>query len=139
MTDAGRERGSEVYAGIDVDGASAPPPRTPSSPSSPSSAYSSGRQGAALVGVAPFNRDSGALRGTRATWGGRAPVRTVLDMAALSAIRHNPPLKTFYARLRAAGKPPKVALVACSRKLLVILNAMLAHGTTWHHDVAVAA
>ncbi|MBM3413304.1 MAG: IS110 family transposase [Bacteroidetes bacterium] len=86
---------------------------------------------AALVGVAPLNRDSGTLRGRRAVWGGRAPVRAALYMAALSATRHNPILKTFYRRLRDAGKPPKVALVALMRKLLVILNAILRDKNPW--------
>jgi transposase len=86
---------------------------------------------AALVGVAPLNRDSGALRGRRAVWGGRAPVRTALYMAALVATRHNAVIRAFYTRLRGAGKPPKVALTACAHKLLVVLNALLKHGTPW--------
>lgn len=86
---------------------------------------------AKLVGVAPFNRDSGTLRGRRFVWGGRASVRTVLYMATLVATRHNPVIAAFYQRLRAAGKPKKLALVACMRKLLTILNAMLATGTPW--------
>ena len=89
------------------------------------------KQIAALAGVAPFARDSGAWRGTRVIWGGRAQVRRVLYMAALVASRHNPVLRALYARLRAAGKPAKVALVACMRKLLTILNAMLHTGTRW--------
>lgn len=86
-----------------------------------------GRKGvAALVGVAPFNCDSGTLRGRRRIWGGRAEVRRVLYMATLGAIRgKNPPILAMYQRLKAAGKPSKVAIVACMRKLLVILNAML--------------
>lgn len=91
---------------------------------------------AALVGVAPFNRDSGHWRGRRAIWGGRAPVRAVLYMAALVATRHNRALREFYQRLRTAGKPAKVALVAVMRKLLTIVNAMLKHQTTWHDQVA---
>jgi len=87
---------------------------------------------AALVGVAPLNRDSGTLRGRRAIWGGRASVRLVLYMAALVASRRNPVIKAFYDRLLAAGKTPKVALVACMRKLLTILNTMLNHGTSWN-------
>jgi transposase len=79
----------------------------------------------ALVGVAPFNRDSGTFRGKREVWGGRAPVRAALYMGALVATRHNPVIKEFYGRLLAAGKPKKVALVACMRKLLSILNAVL--------------
>jgi len=89
------------------------------------------KQVAALVGVAPLARDSGQWRGRRVIWGGRAAVRQVLFMAALVASRRNPVLAAFYTRLRAAGKPAKVALVACMRKLLTILNAMLAHGTPW--------
>ena len=94
------------------------------------------KQIAALVGVAPFNRDSGRLRGHRTIWGGRAPVRTALYMAALVATRWNPVIRLFYQRLRAAGKPPKVALVAAMRKLLTILNAMMHHGTPWRPVVA---
>ena len=89
------------------------------------------RQIAALVGVAPYNRDSGALRGKRAVWGGRSRVRAVLYMGALVASRHNPAIRDFYQRLLAAGKPKKVALVASMRKLLVILNGMLKHGSSW--------
>jgi transposase len=94
------------------------------------------KQVAALVGVAPLARDSGQWRGRRVIWGGRAAVRQVLFMAALVASRRNPVLAAFYARLRAAGKPAKVALVACMRKLLTILNAMLAHGTSWQTTTA---
>lgn len=83
---------------------------------------------AALVGLAPFNRDSGTLRGRRTVWGGRAQVRSTLYMATLSATQHNPVIRDFYARLIAAGKPKKVALVACMRKLLTILNAMVRDG-----------
>lgn len=89
------------------------------------------RQAAALVGVAPFNRDSGTLRGRRAIWGGRAALRSSLYMAALVAARYNPVIRAFYQRLRAAGKKAKVALVACMRKLLSILNAMLKSKTPW--------
>jgi transposase len=89
------------------------------------------KQIAALVGVAPFNRDSGRLRGHRTIWGGRASVRRVLYMAALVATRWNPVIRLFYQRLRAAGKAPKVALVAAMRKLLTILNALVHHGTPW--------
>jgi transposase len=89
------------------------------------------RQIAALVGVAPLNRDSGTLRGKRCIWGGRATVRTALYMGALVATRYNPVLKAFYHRLLAAGKAKKVALVACMRKLLTILNAMLKHRQPW--------
>lgn len=89
------------------------------------------QQIAALVGVAPLNRDSGTLRGRRTVWGGRAQVRTVLYMSTLVAVRHNPVLAAFYQRLRAAGKAPKVALTACMRKLLTILNAMLRDRRPW--------
>jgi transposase len=92
----------------------------------------SDRAAAALVGIAPMNRDSGHHRGYRMIRGGRPTVRRALYMAALVASRHNPPLARFYQRLRAAGKPAKVALVAVMRKLLVILNAMLKHQTAWN-------
>lgn len=91
------------------------------------------RKIAALVGVAPLNRDSGTLRGRRTVWGGRARVREPLYMAALVATRHNPVIRSFYQRLLAAGKAKKVALTACMRKLLVILNAMLKHRTIWYY------
>lgn len=91
----------------------------------------SAKEIAALVGVAPMNRDSGKVRGQRRTIGGRGRVRKVLYMAALTATRHNPALKAFYERLRAAGKLAKVALVAVMRKLLVALNAMLKNNQTW--------
>jgi transposase len=86
---------------------------------------------AALVGVAPLNRDSGTMRGRRTVWGGRSDVRTALYMAALAATRFNPVIRAFYQRLEAAGKPKKVALTACMRKLLTILNAMMRHQTRW--------
>lgn len=86
---------------------------------------------AALVGVAPFNRDSGTLRGRRTIWGGRARVRTVLYMAATSAVRSNPLMRAFYDRLLERGKPHKVAMVACMRKMLTILNAMARTNTPW--------
>jgi transposase len=89
------------------------------------------RELSALVGVAPLNRDSGAFRGRRGVWGGRARVREALYMAALIASRHNPAIKRFYERLLASGKPKKVALVACMRKLLTILNAMMRDRTPW--------
>ena len=89
------------------------------------------RKIAALVGVAPLNRDSGTLRGRRRVWGGRAAVRAVLYMGTLVAVRHNPVLRAFYQRLRGVGKLPKVALTACMRKLLTILNAMLKHQQPW--------
>ena len=94
------------------------------------------RQIAALVGVAPFNRDSGTLRGAKRVWGGRANVRTVLYMATISAIRCNPDIRAFHTRLRAAGKQPKVAITACMRKLLTILNAMVRNHTLWHAQTA---
>ena len=87
---------------------------------------------AALVGVAPFNRDSGTLRGKRKVWGGRSQVRAVLYMATLVATRFNPVLRDFYQRLCAAGKPKKVAITACMRKLLTILNAMVKHHRHWN-------
>lgn len=90
------------------------------------------RQIAALVGVAPFNCDSGKLKGKRHCWGGRADVRAVLYMAALSAKRFNPAIQAFYERLIAAGKPKKVALTACMRKLLSILNAMVRDHAQWN-------
>jgi transposase len=89
------------------------------------------RQIAALVGVAPFNRDSGKARGTRTTWGGRSAVRQVLYMAALSSVRCNPTMRDAYNRLRQAGKPPKLALVACMRRIIVTLNTMLASRQPW--------
>lgn len=89
---------------------------------------------AKLVGVAPLNRDSGAWRGRRSTWGGRAAARSVLYMATLVAVRYEPGLRTRYERLLAAGKPPKVALVACMRSLLIRINAMLRDGTDWQSD-----
>lgn len=89
------------------------------------------KQIAALVGVAPLNWDSGTLRGRRAIWGGRSAVRAALYMAALVASRRNSTIQDFYRRLRNAGKAPKVALVACMRKLLTILNAMIKHKTHW--------
>jgi transposase len=91
----------------------------------------SGREIAALVGVAPFARDSGTQRGLRTTWGGRSHVRQILYMATLASTRCNPVIAAHYAQLRARGKPGKVALVACMRKLLVTLNAMVAQNTVW--------
>jgi transposase len=89
------------------------------------------KQIAALVGVAPLNRDSGTFRGRRGIWGGRATVRAVLYMAALVASRRNSMIRDFYKRLRLKGKAPKVTLVACMHKLLTILNAMIKHKTRW--------
>lgn len=93
---------------------------------------------AALVGVAPLNRDSGTRRGRRGTWGGRGAVRAVLYMAALVATRRNPAIAALYARLLVAGKSKKVALVACMHKLLRILNALLRRQTPWNPEVAQA-
>jgi transposase len=87
---------------------------------------------AALVGVAPLNHDSGAHRGTRSCWGGRAQVRTTLFMATLVATRCNPVITAFYQRLLAAGKPKKLALTACMHKLLSILNALTRNASSWH-------
>ena len=91
-----------------------------------------GKQIAALVGVAPLNRDSGSHQGRRSIWGGRSRVRRVLYMATLNAIQHNPLIRPFHQRLIAAGKLGKVALVACMRKFLVILNAMVKTNTPWN-------
>lgn len=88
----------------------------------------------ALVGVAPFCRDSGTLKGKRTTWGGRTQVRSILYMAALSAVQFNPPIKTFYNRLVKNGKTKKVALVASMRKLLIIINSMLRNNTDWNPE-----
>lgn len=86
---------------------------------------------ASLVGVAPFNCDSGVMRGRRSIYGGRSQVRTVLYMAATTAIRSNPVIRAFYERLKSRGKPHKVAMVACMRKMLTILNAMVRESTPW--------
>jgi transposase len=83
------------------------------------------RQISALTGLAPFNHDSGSLKGKRRIRGGRAPIRTVLFMAMLSAIQHNPVMKSFYTRLVAQGKHKKVAITACMHKMIIILNAMV--------------
>lgn len=94
------------------------------------------REIAALVGVAPLNRDSGTRRGTRRTWGGRSSVRRVVFMAALVGVRCNPVIRNFYLRLTSAGKPKKVALVACMRKLLTILNTMTRTNQRWNPLIA---
>lgn len=94
------------------------------------------RQISALVGVAPINRDSGKMRGRRTIFGGRSSVRQALYMAVLSGTRYNPTIKRFYARLLLAGKPKKLALTACMRKLLTILNAMVKHGRQWDESLA---
>jgi transposase len=90
---------------------------------------------AALAGLAPFNRDSGQFRGRRSIWGGRAGVRSALYMAALTAYRRNPVIARFAERLTAKGKPFKVMMTACMRKLLVILNTLLREGTTWNPEI----
>jgi len=92
-------------------------------------------QVACLAGVAPLNCDSGQRTGGRHCWGGRAPVRAALYMATVCAIRRNPVIRPFYARLRDAGKPVKVAMVACMRKLLIVANALLRDGTVWNPDL----
>lgn len=89
------------------------------------------KQVAALAGLAPFNRDSGTLKGKRTTWGGRASVRTALYMPTLVAIKHNPQLHAFYQRLCLAGKAKMTALIACMRKLLIIMNAMIRNKQPW--------
>lgn len=96
----------------------------------------SNKQIAALVGVAPLNRDSGSRRGERSVWGGRAHVRATLYMATLAATIHNPTIQAFYFHLTSTGKANKVALVACMRKLLTTLNAMLRHNAPWSDDHA---
>ena len=96
------------------------------------------KQISALVGLAPFNRDSGTLRGQRSVWGGRASVRATLFMAGLVATRYNSQIKQFYERLCKAGKKKKVALVACMHKLLIIMNAMIKEGKPWEPDRAAA-
>lgn len=97
----------------------------------PELGHLSDKQVSALVGVAPFNRDSGSLRGKRRIRGGRHAVRTTLFMATLCAVQHNPVLKSFYRKLVAKGKHKKVALTACMRKFITILNAMVRDNTTW--------
>lgn len=97
------------------------------------------RQIASLIGVAPLNRDSGQHSGTRIVWGGRANVRSVLYMATVAAMRSNPVIKSFYQRLIGAGKKFKVAITACMRKLLTILNAMVKSGTVWQPNVEQAS
>jgi transposase len=94
------------------------------------------REIASLVGIAPMNKESGSFKGKRRIRGGRAHVRTVLFLVAMSAIRSNPVLRAKYQQLKAAGKPPKVALVACMRKLLTILNVMMKNGECWNPKMA---
>lgn len=101
----------------------------------PELGHISAARAAKLAGLAPLNNDSGASRGKRSTWGGRAIVRCALYMAALSAVRFNPVIRPFYLRLLAAGKPKKVALTACAHKLLRILNAMARTGQSWNQEI----
>lgn len=103
----------------------------------PELGHLSHKQIAALVGIAPFPRDSGVWRGRRCIWGGRAPVRAALYMSTWSAVKWNPVIRAFYQRLRARGKPPQVAMVACMRKLLTILNAMVRDGQTWDPTIPI--
>jgi transposase len=102
----------------------------------PELGYLNRKQITALVGLAPLANESGKHKGRRMVFGGRASVREALYMAALVASRRNPTIRTFYQRLRASGKPPKVALIACMRKLLTTLNAMARTGTPWSSDYA---
>ena len=94
------------------------------------------KQIAALVGVAPFNRESGSMRGKRRIRGGRASVRTILFMAIMTSVQHNPLIRRYYQRLVASGKHKKVALVACMRKMITILNSMLQSGNRWNENTA---
>jgi transposase len=96
-----------------------------------------GREIAALVGVAPFNRDSGKLRGRRVTWGGRRKLRCALYMATITAVRYKQPLRLFYERLLTQGKPKKVALIACMRKLVVTLNAIVRDQVPWSPEITI--
>src|SRR5262249_48773467 len=89
------------------------------------------KEASALAGVAPFNRDSGQMKGKKQIWGGRAQVRTALYMAVLSACKSNATIKRFYDRLIQRGKLAKVAMVACMRKLIIIMNAMMRDNTSW--------
>jgi len=93
----------------------------------------------ALVGVAPFCRDSGSMRGKRTIWGGRSQVRSILYMATLSAVKHNPAIKVFYDRLVSKGKPKKTALVACMRKLIIIANSMIKNNVDWNPNHGILA
>ena len=94
------------------------------------------REAAALVGVAPLNRDSGRMKGRRSIWGGRADVRTALYMSTLAAVRFNPVMKAYYIKLKDNGKMPKVALTACMRKMIVMLNAMVKNNEPWRTEKA---
>jgi transposase len=91
---------------------------------------------AALVGIAPYNKESGKQRGLQRIRGGRSQIRTVMFMAMMSTVQCNPKFKAFYEKLKAAGKRPKVALVACMRKMIVILNSMIRNGTCWNENIA---
>jgi len=102
----------------------------------PELGYLSNKQAAALVGVAPINRESGAYKGTRRIRGGRAQIRTVMFMGMMSAMQCNPVFKATYQRLLAAGKPKKVAIIACLRKMVVMLNAMVRDGEYWNPKMA---
>lgn len=97
------------------------------------------KQIAALLGLAPLNRDSGTMQGKRSTWGGRASARRVLYMATLTAVRLNPAIRVFYRRLVAAGKPKKLALTAAARKLITILNALIRDKRRWTEEMALRA
>ena len=96
----------------------------------------SNKKAAALIGVAPFNRESGSYQGQRKIKGGRYQIRTVMFMAMMSAIQCNPVFKATYQRLVASGKPKKVAIIACVRKMIVILNSMVRDGTMWDPNMA---
>ncbi|KGT87759.1 IS110 family transposase [Enterobacter cancerogenus] len=100
----------------------------------PELGYLNRRQISALVGVCPYDRDSGQLRGKRAIWGGRSGLRATLYMAMLSAVRYNPQIKSFYTSLVARGKPKKVAITACIRKFITILNAMFRDQKDWAYS-----
>ncbi|HDY7993249.1 TPA: IS110 family transposase, partial [Vibrio vulnificus] len=102
----------------------------------PELGYITNKQAASLIGVAPITRESGSFKGKRMINGGRMQVRTVLYMAMMSAMQCNPVFKETYQRLLAAGKPKKVALIACVRKMVVILNSMLRDGCMWNADSA---
>jgi len=97
----------------------------------PELGYINNKEAASLVGVAPFNRESGSYKGKRMIRGGRAQIRTAMYMAMMSAIQCNPTFKALYQRLVASGKPKKVALIACIRKLVIILNSMVRDGVMW--------
>ena len=96
----------------------------------------SNKQAAALIGVAPFNKESGSYKGTRRIRGGRYKVRTVMFMAMMSAIQCNPVFKQKYEQLLAQGKPKKLAIIACVRKMIVVLNSMLRNGAKWEVNYA---